>query len=86
MPDGFVYVGDWKAGEIDGTGRATYPSGDVYEGAFKAGKRSGPGKMTYTTGQVAEGIWQDGILTAPPEGTPEAPAEGAAPAEPAANP
>ncbi len=31
--------------------------------------------MTYTTGQVAEGIWQDGILTAPPAGTPEAPAK-----------
>ena len=53
---------------------------------FKAGKRSGQGKMTYTTGQVAEGIWQDGILTAPPAGTPEAPADGAAPAEPPTEP
>jgi hypothetical protein len=31
---------------------------------------------TYAKGVVAEGVRQDGILTTPPEGAPEAPAEG----------
>jgi hypothetical protein len=38
-------------------------------------------KMTYAKGVLAEGVRQDGILTAPPEGAPKAPAAGEAPAE-----
>lgn len=36
---------------------------------------------TYAKGVVAEGVRQDGILTTAPEGAPEAPAAGEAPAE-----
>ncbi len=72
MADGFRYVGQWKAGEIDGKGVATYANGDVYEGSFVAGKRQGEGVMRYATGQETGGEWRDGVLAAP------APADAAA--------
>ena len=67
MADGFRYTGEWQAGQIEGTGTATYANGDVYEGEFQAGKRQGLGTMRYATGEVASGLWVDGIL-APPGG------------------
>ena len=83
-PDGFIYEGGWKAGEIDGTGVATYGNGDRYEGTFAAGKRQGQGVMRYATGQIASGEWQDNRLIeadqgstdmAPTEDAPDLPAE-----------
>ena len=62
MSGGFTYTGDWKAGEIDGQGVATYANGDVYEGAFKAGRRQGQGVIRYASGQEATGTWDDGAL------------------------
>ena len=61
MPDGFRYSGEWKAGEIDGNGIATYSNGDVYEGRFSVGQRQGKGEMRYTSGQVLNGDWDKGI-------------------------
>jgi hypothetical protein len=63
MADGFTYTGEWKNGEIDGKGIATYANGDVYEGTFASGKRQGEGIIRYATGQTAEGTWQNGALT-----------------------
>jgi hypothetical protein len=61
MPDGFRYDGQWKGGEIDGQGVATYANGDVYSGFFKRGKRQGEGKMVYAKdGSVQQGKWVDG--------------------------
>jgi hypothetical protein len=62
MPDGFTYVGEWDAGEIDGMGVATYANGDVYEGMFVRGKRQGNGKIRYATGEERTGDWDNGAL------------------------
>jgi hypothetical protein len=63
MADGFTYTGEWRGGEIDGKGVATYANGDVYEGMFKAGKRQGEGVIRYASGQTAEGKWENGALS-----------------------
>ena len=68
MPDGFTYSGDWKAGEIDGQGVATYANGDVYEGTFVKGKRQGEGTIRYATGEERSGTWDKGALTEAPGG------------------
>ena len=68
---GFSYTGEWKAGEIHGSGVATYANGDVYEGNFVDGRREGAGVIRYATGDTAEGNWVGGALTEEnlPEGT-----------------
>ena len=80
MADGFSYTGQWRAGEIDGRGTATYANGDVYEGMFSAGRRQGEGTMRYASGQEVTGQWQNG---APPsaDGAAAAPATDATPAD-----
>ena len=65
MADGFTYTGQWKGGEIDGPGTATYANGDVYEGMFKAGKRDGTGTMRYASGEVEEGTWEENRYVGP---------------------
>ena len=77
-PDGFRYEGNWKAGEIDGEGVATYANGDVYTGHFVMGKRQGTGVMRYATGEVAAGEWEDNRLAVPAPDS-AAPAEDAGP-------
>lgn len=42
-PDGKVYEGDIKKGEIEGEGRMLIPSLGMHEGAFKSGKYHGYG-------------------------------------------
>ena len=37
MPDGFTYEGEWKDGEMDGTGTFTWSNGDKYAGDRKVG-------------------------------------------------
>ena len=60
---GFSYTGQWKAGEIDGKGVATYANGDVYEGMFVRGKRQGEGTIRYASGEERTGSWDNGVLT-----------------------
>jgi hypothetical protein len=62
MKDGFEYSGEWLAGEIHGSGVATYANGDVYKGNFLAGHRQGGGTMRYASGDVASGTWVGGTL------------------------
>ena len=33
--DGYSYVGQWNAGQIEGQGRVIYPDGAIYEGALR---------------------------------------------------
>jgi hypothetical protein len=63
LPNGFEYTGDWVAGEIVGTGKATYPNGSFYVGQFAKGKPDGIGKMTFSDGSTYDGTWIDGAMT-----------------------
>ena len=44
---GNVWIGEWKAGKMEGKGRVEWANGNVYEGGFRQGKRCGRGKMVY---------------------------------------
>ena len=39
MPEGLIFEGLWKAGEINGLGKLIQPNGDVYEGNLVDGRR-----------------------------------------------
>jgi len=61
-PEGFVYEGGWRDGEMHGEGVASYASGDVYTGAFAEGRPDGAGTMVYATGEEVTGVWENGQL------------------------
>ena len=59
MPDGLVYVGLWRDGQINGKGKLTQPNNDVYDGDLVSGQRQGQGRVTYANGDIYEGAFAD---------------------------
>ena len=41
MPDGALYIGDFKGDKFEGTGTYRYSAGSTYMGGWKAGKKHG---------------------------------------------
>jgi hypothetical protein len=53
------YVGEWKNGEMHGTGAFTYGDGDKYVGDLRNGKKHGKGTYTFANGNKYVGEWQN---------------------------
>jgi hypothetical protein len=60
--DGSEYIGQWKAGNMDGHGRLTYADGRQYVGEFKNDVRDGQGKMRFPDGNEYIGQWKAGNM------------------------
>lgn len=46
-PNGEVYNGQWRQGEMDGEGEFKWTNGDSYKGSYSRGKRSGFGHFQW---------------------------------------
>jgi len=58
MRDGSRYEGEFKDGEINGTGERVYPDGSIYKGQFSQGEKHGYGEISYAkTGEWYKGEW-----------------------------
>jgi len=61
LPNGDVYLGEWRDGRKNGQGTYTYKSnGQKYEGEWIDDKASGLGTFTYSDGIKYVGEWKDG--------------------------
>ena len=60
-PSGNVYIGQWKAGKMDGVGRYIFADGDVYEGDYVAGQKFGRGTYAFANGDLYVGEFKDGV-------------------------
>ncbi|HBR30880.1 MAG TPA: hypothetical protein DD733_02235 [Clostridiales bacterium] len=58
---GDIYVGDFTADEMTGSGVYTYSNGDRYEGSLLDGKMSGKGLMTFRGGSIYDGNFVNGM-------------------------
>lgn len=47
MRDGGIYAGDFKDGEINGTGKRRLDDGTEYNGEFVMGEKHGYGEIVY---------------------------------------
>jgi len=56
-----TYIGQLRAGRLDGTGTYRYRSGDQYEGGFYAGEYDGHGFYRFAEGARYEGEFVEGI-------------------------
>lgn len=54
--EGF-YEGDFRGGEIEGSGKQQWADGTVYTGEFNQGNRNGHGVQVYADGRRYEGSW-----------------------------
>ena len=59
---GRKYVGEFKDGNVNGYGTATYSNGTKYVGEFKDFQYHGEGTLTYADGKVDKGIWEKSKL------------------------
>ena len=53
------YEGEYKNGQKNGLGRATYYDGSMYMGEWKNDKRTGVGRAVYKDGSSYYGDWSD---------------------------
>jgi hypothetical protein len=60
FPDGDIYEGQFKDGEIHGQGKLTRVCGEVQEGQFEKGVLHGMGKVILSNGDVYEGQFENG--------------------------
>lgn len=60
LPDGSIYLGEFKEGLFEGKGTLKWRNGEEYSGDFKAGLQHGRGVRTHVTGDVYEGEYQEG--------------------------
>lgn len=58
--NGAIYVGDFKNGEIHGTGICTYPDGSQYQGQWAHRFPDGQGTKKYADGTTRTGLWNKG--------------------------
>ncbi|KAJ3034791.1 Cadherin member 2 [Rhizophlyctis rosea] len=56
-PSHAQYVGEWKAGKVNGKGRLDYSPTSYYKGEWLEGQKHGYGIMTYASGNIYEGQW-----------------------------
>ena len=57
-----VYDGDFRDGNLNGSGTLTQGNGNKYVGQFKDGKEHGKGTQTWTNGKKLVGSWNAGSL------------------------
>lgn len=57
MADGGYYEGEFKDGEMDGSGYRKWANGNSYTGEFDKGEINGIGIMNYADGGSYEGDW-----------------------------
>ena len=63
--NGDIYVGNWEADKITGTGKMIYADGFIYEGEWKNSKKHGKGIVTYVKENVIlEATWKNGYKCA----------------------
>lgn len=60
LPNGGIYQGDLKDGQLHGQGKLTWANGDYYEGQFADGLFSGQGVLVSTNGLRFEGEFKAG--------------------------
>lgn len=59
-PNGAIYIGEFKNGEIHGVGVCYYPDGSKYQGEWVFRQPEGTGTKTYPDGNVRTGLWKQG--------------------------
>lgn len=64
LPDGTVYVGQFKDEKRNGQGQITYPNGTRYFGTFKNDRPHGQGTLTLPDGRIAQGVFENGKRSA----------------------
>lgn len=52
LPDGTIYIGQWRYGEKWGKGKQIWPDGSVYEGFWKNNKACGIGRLIHQNGDM----------------------------------
>lgn len=62
LPDGAVYTGTFRDGEIHGTGVCLYPDGSRYSGNWDQRLPHGRGTKTWPDGREESGLWIRGVL------------------------
>ncbi len=62
FPDGSVYNGQLKNGEIEGQGTLSFSDGSIYTGSFQNGEMNGQGTMIFPDGTTYVGELKDGML------------------------
>lgn len=65
LPDGSVYVGAFKAGEIHGVGVCYYRDGSRYQGEWAHRLPHGKGTRYFPNGQKRTGNWRKGLAIGP---------------------
>ena len=56
------YEGQWKGGEMTGSGRVVYPNQGNYNGLFVNGRRQGFGMFEWPSGEKYSGQWVDDCM------------------------
>ena len=59
--NGDKYVGQWRAGVMEGRGRRMYSDGDEYQGGFSDGVPDGEGRLATGDLNVYEGSFKGGV-------------------------
>lgn len=59
-PNGAIYIGEFKNGEIHGVGVCYYPDGSKYQGEWVFRQPEGTGTKTYPDGNIRTGLWKQG--------------------------
>ena len=57
-----VYVGEFKDGEMSGSGRRQYCDGGSYQGEWRAGLKHGHGRLEFPNGDSYEGEFSEGEM------------------------
>jgi hypothetical protein len=57
--NGASYIGQWRKGRRNGTGRFSFANGDVYEGKWVGDVPCGFGRLHFITGDIYEGQWEN---------------------------
>lgn len=58
--DGTTFSGEWKDGNMDGTGVLHFSSTDTYIGSMRLNASHGVGMLLQADGSVSSGFWKDG--------------------------
>jgi hypothetical protein len=56
------YEGEWKDGEMTGSGKVQYPNQGNYSGLLFKGKRQGFGMFEWPSGEKYSGQWVDDCM------------------------
>ncbi|KAL5218940.1 hypothetical protein ABZP36_019624 [Zizania latifolia] len=62
LPNGDLYMGQWRAGAPHGAGKYLWADGCMYEGEWRRGKATGRGRFSWPSGATYEGEFLDGFM------------------------